>query len=70
MRQISLEYLEVLNTTEQVMVFITKFNRKDYGTAVVVNTALNVKQQDEAIAAAVMRLVNINRENAKEAEEV
>jgi len=67
MREIVFDYLEVLNATEQLMVFLTVFNNQTYGTTLTLNTALPPRLQDAKIAEAVEALIDMNRKDAKEA---
>jgi len=67
MREVEFYYLEILNETEQLMIFRTTFNKEPYGEMLVLNTALPVKKQDEQIKQAVYRLRHMNREVARNA---
>lgn len=59
MRKVELAYLEVMNETEQFMVFQTTFNKKEYGQSLMLNTALPVQVQDIQIERTVRTLETI-----------
>lgn len=67
MREIYLDYVEVLNETEQALVFKTLFNREEYGVLVTLNTAQKIPVQDAYIARELETLINIDRKAAKKA---
>lgn len=54
-------YLEILNETEQFMMFAVKYYGKLYGLELTLNTALPVKTQDEQIAALVEKLITMRK---------
>lgn len=65
MREIEFAYLEVLNATEQMIIFTTVFNRKTYGQVLVLNTALTPESQKVEIQKAISALEDLTRETAK-----
>ena len=65
MRKIELIYLEVLNETEQFIIFQTVFDKKPYGLDLTLNTALPAPVQDEKIRKIIERLSKINRKNVQ-----
>jgi len=67
MRKAVLYYLEVLNETEQVLIFTVDFNNKKYGVDLILNTALSVQVQDVKIRKTIAKLEGMTRVDAKEA---
>lgn len=67
MREVELIYVEVLNETEQVLVFATTFNNEPYGAPLTLNTALPVDVQDIQIRKTVTKLERMKTKDAKEA---
>lgn len=70
MKQVELEYVEVLNETEQIFIFTTIFNGKKYANTLIINMALPVGIQDTEISNAVNALATMNREVASKAETI
>jgi len=68
MRKVELTHVEVLNETEQILIFTTKFNKKDFGANLILNLALPVTVQDIQIRKTVLVLERMNRQDAKESE--
>ena len=46
MREIELIYVEVMNETEHIFIFTTKFNGQDYAQMLTLNIALPIVVQD------------------------
>ena len=65
MRTITLEYVEVINATEQLMVFSTVFDRKEWGLDLVLNTALPPQVQDLKIRALITKLERLTRKDVE-----
>lgn len=61
-------YLEVINETEQLMIFTVDFNKKKYGADLILNIALPILVQDEKIRKTVAKAKKMKRQDAKEAE--
>jgi len=61
MKEVELYYLEVLNETEQFMIFTTTFNKELFGLDLTLNTALPAQVQDLKIARIIERLSKISR---------
>ena len=70
MREVWLDHSEVMNSTEILLVYKTKFNRQEYGAYVIINIASRVPDQDEWIAGCIESLQNIDRSVASKAEKV
>lgn len=70
MRQVWLEYSEVLNETERFLLFTTLFNRQRYSTYTVINIADNSESIDESVERAVAALQSMKRVDASNATEV
>jgi len=70
MRKIEFVYVEVMNETEQMLVFQTTFNGKSYAVPVILNMALPTASQDLVLVNAIAALVNMKREDAAEALQV
>jgi len=70
MRKVEFMYLEILNETEQLMLFMTKFNRQDYGMVLVLNMALSIRSQDKQIADIVYKLEKLKTEDTKDAKDM
>lgn len=70
MRKVEFMYVEVLNETQQLMLFMTKFNRQDYGMVLTLNMALSVKNQDMQIAEIVYALEHMKTEDTKDAKDM
>jgi len=68
MRKVEFDYLEVLNETEQLMVFTIVFDKKEYGQTLLLNTALPIEVQDIRIRKTVTFLSDITRKRLKLAE--
>lgn len=66
MREVYLLYVEVLNETEHVFIFETKFNKQKYAHMLVLNTALPIKIQDLEFNRIISSLVNMTREDARD----
>ena len=64
MREVEFIYVEVMNETEQVLVFQTTFNGNSYAIPVILNTALPVEAQDVLLANAIAALANMTRKDA------
>ncbi len=64
MREIEFYGVYVLNETEQLLIFITTFDRKDYGLDLILNTALSPEVQDLQIAKTVNKLQSMTRKDA------
>lgn len=67
MREIELIYVEVMNETEHLFIFTTKFNGEAYAQMLTLNIALPIVVQDSKFNEAIATLVNINRKTAKTA---
>lgn len=65
MRKVEFYYVEVLNETEQLIMFRTMFDKKPYATMRVINTVLPIEQQDSLLKIDIQALENITREDAK-----
>lgn len=63
MRKVEFKYVEVLNETEQLMLFSTVFGGTEYGATVTLNTALSIKNQDIEIGKVVYQLENMKRKD-------
>lgn len=63
MRKVTLEYVEVVNETEQFMIFSTTFDKKDLGLELILNTALPLQVQDLRIRKTVERLEKLTRKD-------
>jgi len=63
MREIEFYGVYVLNETEQLLIFITTFDRKDYGLDLILNTALSPEVQDLQIAKTVNKLQSMTRKD-------
>lgn len=70
MHKVELVYVEVLNETEQLLFFTTIFNKEIYGSPVILNTALTIKNQDIEIQKTVEKLKKMTRKDAKESEDL
>lgn len=60
-KEVDFYYLEVVNETEQLMIFTTTFDKDLVGLDIMLNTALPVQVQDLKIARIVERLSKITR---------
>lgn len=67
MREIWLEYSEVINTTEVLLVFATSYYGKQYANYLHLNIALPKVVQDDLIEQIIYSLENINGAKAREA---
>lgn len=67
MRKVEFKYVEVLNETEQLMLFSTVFGGQEYGAVVTLNTALSIENQDIEIGKAIYLLENMKRKDTKTA---
>jgi len=67
MREVTLIYVEVINETEQVLIFATVFNKEPYGVPLTLNIILPVEVQDIQIRKAIMALEKMSYKDAKEA---
>ncbi len=67
MREIELIYIEVMNETEHLFVFSTKFNGTEYAVPIVINTALPIAIQNTVLNKALLTLIDMNRKTAKTA---
>lgn len=65
-KTVDFSYVEVLNTTEQLMVFTTKIDGKEYGSYVILNTALSVGMQDIEIANTVDQVMKLTKKSVNE----
>jgi len=61
MRKIEFYYVEVMNETEQFMVFTTTFDKKELGKDLVLNTALPPAIQDIQIRRTIALLEHVTR---------
>lgn len=68
MKDIEFYYLEIINETEQLMVFTTTFNRKEYGLDLMLNTALPIEVQDIQIRKIITKLNGISRKTLKKSD--
>jgi len=68
MRKIEFAYLEILNLTEQYMIFTTTFNRKEYGVDITLNTALPIEVQDVKLRKIIKKLETMKTKDAEEAQ--
>jgi len=59
-------YLEVINETEQLMIFTIDFNRKKYGADLILNMALPIEVQDVKIRKTVTKAEQMTKKDAKE----
>jgi len=64
MREVELIYVEVMNETEQLLVFETTFNKLMYAKLIILNTALPVKSQDVLLRVLILSLANMTKEDA------
>lgn len=67
MREVWLEHSEVLNETEVLLVFATKFNRQMYAQYTVINIASHTIEQDDAVAQIIERIQSMTRKDASKA---
>jgi len=65
MRKIIFEYLEVLNETEQLIVFSTIFDRKSVGLDLKLNTALPAPIQDIQLRRTIVKLERLTRKDVE-----
>lgn len=63
MRKITFEYVEVINETEQLMVFSTMFDKKEWGLDILLNTALPAQVQDLKIRTIITKLEKLTRKD-------
>ena len=63
MREVEFYGVYVLNETEQLLIFTTIFDRKDYGIDLILNTALPPEVQDLQIAKTVNKLQKMTRKD-------
>lgn len=66
MRAVEFIYVEVINETEQVLVFEATFNGKSYAVPIVLNMALPIESQDVILVNAIVALGNMTRKDAAE----
>lgn len=64
MREVELIYVEVMNETEQLLVFETTFNKQMYARLIILNTALPVESQDVLLRVLILSLANMTKEDA------
>ena len=64
MREVEFLYVEVINETEQILIFQTIFNKQPYAKMITLNTALPVEMQDERLRKLITSLANMTREDA------
>jgi len=64
MREVELTYVEVMNETEQLLVFETTFNKQMYARLIILNTALPVESQDVLLRVLILSLANMTKEDA------
>jgi len=64
MREVELIYVEVMNETEQLLVFETTFNKQMYARLIILNTALPVESQDGLLRVLILSLANMTKEDA------
>lgn len=67
MRKVEFAYLEIINNTEQLIIFVTTFNKKSYGADIILNTALPVEVQDVQIRKVIKKLETMKAKDVKEA---
>lgn len=70
MREVELEHVEPLNSTEQIMVFTTKFDKKKVGMTYILNVVFleskkedNWKHVDDEISNIVDKLAHTTRKD-------
>jgi len=63
MRKVEFYGVYVLNETEQLLIFTTTFDKKNYGLDFILNTALPPEVQDLQIIKIINKLQNITRKD-------
>ena len=66
MRKVELIYIEVINETEQLLVFQTTFNNKPYAIPIMLNMALPIEMQDDLLRKLIHALANMTRKDAED----
>ena len=64
MRKVEFLYVEVLNETEQILIFQTIFNKQPYAKLITLNMALPIEMQDERLRKLISTLANMTRKDA------
>ncbi len=54
-------YLEIVNQTEQLMVFSTSYYGKEYGLEIILNTALPIEVQDEKLRKIIAKVASMKK---------
>ncbi len=67
MKRITLLYLEVMNQTEQLYVFGIMHDKEQYGTSIIMNTALPIPMQDELFTKFLVQLSGATLDDMKKA---
>jgi len=70
MKQVELEYIEVLNETEQIFIFTTLFQGKKYANTIILNMATPTEIQDALLKQGVEALIYMNKKVAATAEKI
>jgi len=65
MREVNFGYLEVLNETEQLMIFTVRFNKRLWGMDIILNTVLPVEIQDIQLRKVIAKAENIKLKDIK-----
>lgn len=67
MRKVTLVHVEVLNETEQILIFQVTFNKCEYTGYVITNAVRPIATQDAEISKCVTQLATMKTLDAKEA---
>jgi hypothetical protein len=67
-KEVFFSYVEVLNATEQLMVFTTVIDKKEYGAHLILNTALSIGMQDIHITNTINQVLALTKKSVKEIE--
>ncbi len=59
--KVEFAYLEIVNATEQLMVFSTEYYGKPYGLEIILNTALPIEVQDGQIRKVIEKLATMKK---------
>lgn len=65
-KEVYFSYVEVLNATEQLMIFTTVIDGEEYGDHLILNTALSVGMQDILITNTVNKVLAMTKKTIQD----